>query len=119
MARNRVGLEFAVIAGEHVWWQESRPAEGGRIAVVSRAPDGVARDLLPAPWNARTRVHEYGGRSYLPLADGFLFANFADQRLYRCRVGQCGRAAMGSLPAGGGVRPAAVAAGRVSVRGVG
>jgi dipeptidyl aminopeptidase/acylaminoacyl peptidase len=84
VARNRVGLEFAVIAGEHVWWQESRPAEGGRIAVVSWGPDGGARELLPAPWNARTRVHEYGGRSYLPLADGFLFANFADQRLYRC-----------------------------------
>jgi dipeptidyl aminopeptidase/acylaminoacyl peptidase len=36
------------------------------------------------PWNARTRVHEYGGKSYLPLPDGFVFANFADQRLYRC-----------------------------------
>jgi dipeptidyl aminopeptidase/acylaminoacyl peptidase len=84
VARNRVGLSFPVIAGEHVWWQESRPAEGGRIAVVSRGPDGVARDMLGLPWNARTRVHEYGGRSYLPLADGFLFANFADQRLYRC-----------------------------------
>jgi hypothetical protein len=81
VARNRVGLAFPVIAGEHVWWQETRPTEGGRIAVVSRGPDGVVRDRLGAPWSARTRVHEYGGRSYLPLADGFLFANFADQRL--------------------------------------
>jgi dipeptidyl aminopeptidase/acylaminoacyl peptidase len=86
VARNRVGLAFPVIHGEHTWWQETRPAEGGRQAVVRRGPDGIARDQLPAPWNARTRVHEYGGRSYLPLADGFLFANFADQRLYRCRV---------------------------------
>ena len=84
VARNRVGLAFPVIAGEHVWWQETRPSEGGRLAVVSRGPDGVTRDLLPMPWNARTRVHEYGGRSYLPLDGGFLFANFADQRLYRC-----------------------------------
>ena len=52
--------------------------------------------LLAAPWNARTRVHEYGGRSYLPVPaaavakgtktapDGYqiLFANYADQRLY-------------------------------------
>ena len=36
------------------------------------------------PWNARTRVHEYGGKSYLPLPGGFVFANFGDQRLYRC-----------------------------------
>ena len=84
VARNRVGLAFPVIAGEHVWWQETRPSEGGRLAVVSRGPDGVPRDQLPMPWNARTRVHEYGGRSYLPLDGGFLFANFADQRLYRC-----------------------------------
>jgi dipeptidyl aminopeptidase/acylaminoacyl peptidase len=84
VARSRVGLAFPVLAGEHVWWQESRPAEGGRVAVVSRGPDGMVRDRLGMPWNARTRVHEYGGRSYLPLADGFLFANFADQRVYRC-----------------------------------
>ena len=54
------------------------------MAVVCQGPDGIKRDLLPMPWNARTRVHEYGGRSYLPLPDGFVFANFADQRLYRC-----------------------------------
>jgi hypothetical protein len=85
VARMRVGLSFPVITDTHVWWQETRPSEGGRVAVVRREPDGIRRDVLPAPWNARTRVHEYGGRSYLPLPDGFLFANFADQRLYRCR----------------------------------
>jgi dipeptidyl aminopeptidase/acylaminoacyl peptidase len=86
VARGRVGLSFPVITGSQVWWQEIRPSEGGRLAVVCQGPDGVRRDLLPAPWNARTRVHEYGGQSYLPLPGGFLFANFADQRLYRCRT---------------------------------
>jgi dipeptidyl aminopeptidase/acylaminoacyl peptidase len=85
VARMRVGLSFPVITGAHAWWQEARPSEGGRVAVVRQGPEGI-RDLLPVPWNARTRVHEYGGRSYLPLPDGFLFANFADQRLYRCRT---------------------------------
>ncbi|HJY56662.1 MAG TPA: S9 family peptidase, partial [Streptosporangiaceae bacterium] len=86
VARGRVGLSFPVITGSQVWWQEIRPSEGGRLAVVGQGPDGVRHDLLPAPWNARTRVHEYGGQSYLPLPSGFLFANFADQRLYRCRT---------------------------------
>jgi dipeptidyl aminopeptidase/acylaminoacyl peptidase len=85
VARKRVGLSFPVITGTQVWWQETRPAEGGRLAVVCQVRDGVRRDVLPMPWNARTRVHEYGGRSYLPLSDGFLFANFTDQRLYRSR----------------------------------
>jgi dipeptidyl aminopeptidase/acylaminoacyl peptidase len=86
VARKQVGLAFPVIDAAGVWWQESRPEEGGRVAVVRQGPDGTGtkRDLLPMPWNARTRVHEYGGRSYLPLPDGFVFANFADQRLYRC-----------------------------------
>jgi dipeptidyl aminopeptidase/acylaminoacyl peptidase len=92
VARKRVGLSFPVIAGTDVWWQETRPSEGGRLAVVRQGPDGVRRDLLPPPWNARTRVHEYGGQSYLPLPGGFLFANFADQRLYRCWPGGRGGA---------------------------
>ena len=73
-----------------MWWQERRPSDGGRTAIVASAgPGAEPRELLPAPWNARTRVHEYGGKSYLAvpslsLAGGFdlVFANFADQRLY-------------------------------------
>ena len=105
VARKRVGLSFPVITGPQVWWQETRPSEGGRVAVVGQGPDGVRRDLLPVPWNARTRVHEYGGRSYLPLSDGFLFANFADQRLYRCPRGVWGARGMGGgqPPMSGGV----------------
>jgi dipeptidyl aminopeptidase/acylaminoacyl peptidase len=84
VARKQVSLAFAVIEGSGVWWQESRPEEGGRVAIVCQGPDGVRRDLLPMPYNARTRVHEYGGRSYQPVPGGFVFANFGDQRLYRC-----------------------------------
>jgi dipeptidyl aminopeptidase/acylaminoacyl peptidase len=78
-----------MIIGRAVWWQETRPAEGGRQTVVCQGPDGISRDMLPAPWNARTRVHEYGGRSYLPVPGGpfrgsTVFTNFADQRLYLC-----------------------------------
>jgi dipeptidyl aminopeptidase/acylaminoacyl peptidase len=86
VARKQVGLAFPTIDAAGVWWQESRPEQGGRLAVVCHGPDGISRDLLPMPWNARTRVHEYGGKSYLPLPGGFVFANFGDQRLYRCWV---------------------------------
>jgi dipeptidyl aminopeptidase/acylaminoacyl peptidase len=63
--------------------------------VVHRAASGRLTDLLPAPWSARTRVHEYGGLSYLPVprapsaaggqapcGHAIVFANYADQRLY-------------------------------------
>jgi dipeptidyl aminopeptidase/acylaminoacyl peptidase len=55
--------------------------------LVHRAPDGTTTDLLPAPWNARTRVHEYGGGAWT-VADGTVFfTGFDDQRLYRVRPG--------------------------------
>src|SRR5689334_23717974 len=90
VARGATGVTYPSIAGGEVWWQERRPSENGRMAIVASAgASGEPRELLPAPWNARTRVHEYGGKSYLAvpslsLAGGFdlVFANFADQRLY-------------------------------------
>ncbi|MEU4572926.1 prolyl oligopeptidase family serine peptidase [Nonomuraea sp. NPDC023979] len=73
------------------WWTEERPEQGGRTTVMHRAADGRHRELLPAPWSARTRVHEYGGRPYTVTPDGeLIFANLADQRLYlRDHTGAC------------------------------
>ncbi|TYB58628.1 S9 family peptidase [Nonomuraea sp. PA05] len=66
-----------------MWWTEDRPDEGGRTVIVHRAADGTRRDLLAAPWCARTRVHEYGGRPYAVTPSGdVVFANLRDQRLY-------------------------------------
>ncbi|MGC1755873.1 MAG: S9 family peptidase, partial [Trebonia sp.] len=88
VARGAVAVAFPAVAGDEVWWQESRPAEGGRVTIMAAgAGDTAPRELLPAPWYARNRVHEYGGRSFLPVPEGaafdLVFANFADQRLYR------------------------------------
>jgi dipeptidyl aminopeptidase/acylaminoacyl peptidase len=72
-----------------VWWAEGRPAEGGRVVLVRRAPGGEPEDVTPADFNVRTRVHEYGGGAWtLAAEDLVLFANFADQRLYRQRLGE-------------------------------
>jgi dipeptidyl aminopeptidase/acylaminoacyl peptidase len=68
--------------GEEVYWIEGRPLEKGRQAIVRRKPDGRTADLLPAEWNARTAVHEYGGGSYFVHRGQVFFSNFADQRLY-------------------------------------
>ncbi|HMA71337.1 MAG TPA: prolyl oligopeptidase family serine peptidase [Xanthobacteraceae bacterium] len=76
------------IDGDYVYWLEGRPREQGRNVIVRAGPTGAATDITPAGFNARTRVHEYGGASWL-VADGTcIFSNFADQRLYRQREGQ-------------------------------
>jgi dipeptidyl aminopeptidase/acylaminoacyl peptidase len=87
VASSSVRLAWPLLVGDEVWWAESRPAEGGRSAVVRRAADGTVGDVLPQPWNARTRVHEYGGRPWTVVDGALVFANFADQRLWRLKPG--------------------------------
>jgi len=70
-----------------VWWAEARASEGGRTVLVHRAPDGTTTDLLAEPWNARTRVHEYGGGAWTVADGAVFFTDFADQRLYRVLPG--------------------------------
>src|SRR5215472_5097424 len=88
VAGHQCPSSFPLAADGEVWWQELLPGEHGRTTVMHVGADGKRRQLLPAPWNARTTVHEYGGRSYLPVptpeADGqrrwaMVFANYADQ----------------------------------------
>ncbi len=94
--------EVAVDGGD-VWWSESRPGEGGRSALVRRAADGAVTDVLPAPWSARTRVHEYGGAAWAVAGGTVWFTQFDDQRLYRLDPGAAAPVALTpepSLPAG-------------------
>ncbi len=72
-----------------VWWAEGRPAEGGRVVLMRRPPGGEPEDVTPAEINVRTRVHEYGGGAWTLADDDLvLFVDFADQRLYRQRLGE-------------------------------
>lgn len=72
------------LAADTIYWSEGRPTEAGRSVVVRRLSTGSIADITPAaPFNVRTRVHEYGGGAYTVTNDAVYFANFADQRLYR------------------------------------
>jgi dipeptidyl aminopeptidase/acylaminoacyl peptidase len=68
--------------GADVYWIESRPAEGGRHVIVRYTPDGQTHDVTPPGFNARTRVHEYGGGAYVVARGTVYFSHFTDQRLY-------------------------------------
>ncbi|MET9951313.1 prolyl oligopeptidase family serine peptidase [Streptomyces sp. NPDC006339] len=79
--------EFLGVVGDEVWWTAPRPAEGGRRALMRRRPDGTEEPVLPAPWNVRSRVIEYGGQPWAGTvrADGsalVVFCHHPDQRLY-------------------------------------
>jgi dienelactone hydrolase len=77
-----IGLSQPLIDGPDLYWIEMRPNEGGRNVIVRRNTGGALHDVTPSPFNARTRVHEYGGGDYA-VRHGFVyFSNFSDQRLY-------------------------------------
>lgn len=76
----------AAFAGDAVWWSEPVAAEH-RTGVFREGPAGPEA-VLPAPWSARSRVHEYGGGAWVATDDGVLvFVEASDQRLYRLRAG--------------------------------
>jgi dipeptidyl aminopeptidase/acylaminoacyl peptidase len=71
-----------------IYWLEGRPQERGRAVVVrAGAGRGDDVDVTPAPFNVRTRVHEYGGGAWLVDKGVLYFSNFADGRLYRLEAG--------------------------------
>ena len=86
-----IGLSEVAFDGDAVLWQESRPTEQGRCTLMHLASDGTLRELTPAPWNVRTRVHEYGGGASLMQRGVLWFSLAADQRLYRIDPGRAPR----------------------------
>jgi dipeptidyl aminopeptidase/acylaminoacyl peptidase len=87
-----VGLSDIQLDGDQTYWAELRPQEAGRTVVIRRSPDGTTTDLIPPPFNARTRVHEYGGGSYVASRGQVFFSNFADQKIYQVQAEAAPRA---------------------------
>jgi dipeptidyl aminopeptidase/acylaminoacyl peptidase len=78
-----IGLGQIEVTSDGIYWLEGRPVEAGRVVVVHEKRG----DVLPAPFNARTRVHEYGGGAYFAFGPTIFFSNFVDQALYRMDYG--------------------------------
>ena len=82
-----IRLGGVALDGEDVYWLEGRPTEGGRNVLVRRTRDGKVSDITPPAFNVRTRVHEYGGGSFIVHNQAIYFSNFTDQRIYRQTLG--------------------------------
>jgi dipeptidyl aminopeptidase/acylaminoacyl peptidase len=65
------------------YWIEGHPDEGGRQVLVRRESDGSITRLTPEGFNARSRVHEYGGGAYLVSGDLIVVSDFVSGRLHR------------------------------------
>jgi len=83
VALSGIALQEVLVDGDGVHWIEGRPQEGGRCVVVRRERDGTVSDLTPAPFNVRTRAHEYGGGAALIAGGVLYFSNYTDSILYK------------------------------------
>ncbi len=73
--------------GDSVWWAESRPSEGGRIAIM-RWQGGESREITPESANVRTLMHEYGGGAWWAANGTLWYVDYEDQRLRSLTPGQ-------------------------------
>jgi len=79
------GVQLGAVAYQDgaAFWAETRPDDENRCTIVKSSPAKKPVDLFGAPFNTRTRVHEYGGGSWWVDATYLYFVHWDDQRLYR------------------------------------
>jgi dipeptidyl aminopeptidase/acylaminoacyl peptidase len=87
IVKETIGLSQPRIDGSDIYWVEMRPSERGRQVIVRHSADGTRTDINPLEFNARTRVHEYGGGDYVVHEGTVYFSNFTDQQIYRMTEG--------------------------------
>lgn len=76
-----ISIDEPKLSGNTTYYIERRPQEAGRCVIV-QIKDSQAIDILPPPFSARSRVHEYGGGSYCVSDERVFFINDSDQDIY-------------------------------------
>lgn len=87
MVSSAIGIGSVTAHSGRLYWIESRPLEQGRDVLVAAHPGEAPAELLPAEFNCRSRVHEYGGRAYAVVGEEVIACAFADQRLHLLQPG--------------------------------
>lgn len=91
LAKASLRLGQPKVHGKDTFWLEGRPKEQGRSVLVRCDADGNCTDLNAAPFDIRSRVHEYGGGAYTLHEDHVYFVNAKDQGIYRLPINSGGR----------------------------
>ncbi len=76
-----ISIDEPLLTAKSIYYIERRPQESGRCVIV-KVSHNKATDILPAPFSARSRVHEYGGGCYCVTEKLVFFINDSDQDIY-------------------------------------
>lgn len=80
-AKNSISIDEPKQTKDSIFYIERRPTENGRCVIVQYT-NNIKLDILPKPYSARSRVHEYGGGSYYADDERVFFINDSDQDIY-------------------------------------
>lgn len=86
MSRGGARYAFPTLHARGALFTESRPWDAGRNVIVLSDTEGQLRDLIPAPFSARCKVHEYGGLPYVTSGDTLYFIEQKDGRVYKTNL---------------------------------
>ena len=77
-------LRFQMVQAldDMVYWTESRPEEKGRSVLMCSRLNQQPTELLPPPYSARSKIHEYGGGEFLATPKIIFFINAVDQQIW-------------------------------------
>lgn len=81
LTEGTVGLGDPQFDGTDLYWLEADPTDGGRVSIRRQTADGP-RAVTTAPYNVRSRVHEYGGGAYAVAGGQVVFSDFIDNTLH-------------------------------------
>jgi len=82
VAGGAIALSEPWLDGDDAYWLEGRAAESGRRTLLRHDLDGRTVELTPAPFRVGSRVHEYGGGSYVVDAGRVIVSSQVDGRLW-------------------------------------
>ncbi|HEY0490768.1 MAG TPA: S9 family peptidase [Telluria sp.] len=99
VAAGAAPLSQVALDGADCYWLVGRASEAGRTTLM-RQRGGTVTEITPAPFNVRSRVHEYGGGASAVANGTVYFSHFADNRIYKADDG----AEPVALTAGGATR---------------
>ena len=75
------------IEDDQLYFIEARASADGRNILVRLNENGEVDQLTPSDISVRTRVHEYGGRSYVIDGEDIYYSRFSDQKIYKLSPG--------------------------------
>jgi len=82
----KAAMTYPSVRQHDFFYMTTLAEQKGRSVLMRCAlgqPNSTAQCITPKPFSLRTKVNEYGGKSYWLVGDDIYFVNQADQHLYR------------------------------------